>query len=87
MTFADCLLYAILPKDHARRDLGTAHDYLPFGVPDLLAVDNGPEFAGRDRDDACLQLGIELMRMPPRVPSTCPDRAARSATRCARRVA
>jgi putative transposase len=62
----DCLLYAILPKDHVRRDLGTIHDYLPFGEPELLAIDNAPEFVGRDLDDACLQLGIELMRMPPR---------------------
>jgi len=59
-----CLLHAILPKEDVRARYGTAHPWLVHGLPETLVVDNGPEFVGRDLDDACAQLGIALERTP-----------------------
>lgn len=59
-----CLLHAILPKGNTRARYGTAHPWPVYGLPETLVVDNGPEFVGRDLDDACGQLGIMLERTP-----------------------
>jgi len=63
-----CLLHAILPKADVRARYGTAHPWPVHGLPETLVVDNGPEFVGRDLDDACAQLGINLERTPVRQP-------------------
>ena len=63
----ECLLYAILPKNHVQLLFQTQHAYLAFGVPEVLVVDNAIEL-DRDLELACLQLGIELQDMPVRKP-------------------
>jgi len=63
-----CLLHAILPKGDVGARYGTAHPWPAHGLPETLVVDNGPEFVGRDLDDACAQLGINLERTPVRQP-------------------
>ncbi len=63
-----CLLHAILPKGDVGARYGTAHPWPVHGLPETLVVDNGPEFVGRDLDDACAQLGITLERTPVRQP-------------------
>ena len=63
----ECLLYAILPKNHVQQLFQTQHAYLAFGVPEVLVVDNAIEL-DRDLELACLQLGIELQDMPVRKP-------------------
>jgi putative transposase len=63
----DCLLYAIVPKTHVKDLFQTQHEYLAFGVPEVLVVDNAIELH-RDLELACLQLGIELQHMPVRTP-------------------
>ena len=63
----DCMLYAFLPKTHVKDLFHTHNEYLAFGVPEVLAVDNAIELH-RDLELACLQLGIELQHMPVRVP-------------------
>lgn len=63
----ECLLYAILPKNHVQPLFQTQHAYLAFGVPEVLVVDNAIEL-DRDLELACLQLGIELQDMPVRKP-------------------
>jgi putative transposase len=63
----ECLLYAILPKNHVQSLFQTQHAYLAFGVPEVLVVDNAIEL-DRDLELACLQLGIELSHMPIRKP-------------------
>lgn len=63
----ECLLYAILPKNHVQALFQTQHAYLAFGIPEVLVVDNAIELE-RDLELACLQLGIELSHMPVRKP-------------------
>ncbi len=67
-TVQSCLLHAILPKEDVRARYGTQHPWLAYGLPETLVVDNGPEFVGRDLDDACGQLGIVIERTPVRQP-------------------
>lgn len=63
----ECLMYAILEKVHVKELFGTANDYLAYGVPETLVVDNGLELHG-DLETACLQLGIELVHTKVRSP-------------------
>lgn len=67
-TIQACLIHGILPKEGYRDLYGTQRDWLAFGVPETLVVDNGRDFAGRNLEDACVALGIELERMPVRTP-------------------
>lgn len=64
----ECLYHAILPKEDTRERYGTEHEWLGHGVPSMLVVDNGREFIGQDLDDACLSLGIVLLRAPVATP-------------------
>ncbi len=68
LTVMQCLHQAILPKEAVREKYGTQHDWLAFGVPAVLIVDNGKEFVGQDLRDACFSLGIELDQMPLQTP-------------------
>jgi putative transposase len=61
------MLYAFLPKTHVKALFHTQHEYLAFGLPEVLVVDNAIELH-RDLELACLQLGIELQHMPVRKP-------------------
>lgn len=63
-----CLYHTILPKANVPERYGTEHDWLAYGIPFTLVVDNGKEFIGRDLDDACHLLGIVLERIPVRTP-------------------
>lgn len=63
----ECMLYAFLPKEHVKSQFHTQHEYLAFGIPEVLVVDNAIELH-RDLELACLQLGIELQHMPVRKP-------------------
>ncbi len=63
----ECLMYAILEKVHVKELFGTANDYLAYGVPETLVVDNGLELH-EDLETACLQLGIELVHTRVRSP-------------------
>lgn len=63
----ECLMYAILEKAHVKELFGTTNDYLPYGVPETLVVDNGLELH-EDLETACLQLGIELVHTKVRSP-------------------
>ncbi|MBA3822340.1 MAG: DDE-type integrase/transposase/recombinase [Ktedonobacterales bacterium] len=64
----ECLGFGMLPKTHLKAQFGLQHDYLAWGVPELLAIDNGPEFRSTDVELACYQLGITVHRMPRRTP-------------------
>jgi putative transposase len=63
----ECMLYAFLPKQHVKEQFHTKNEYLAFGIPEVLVVDNAMEL-DRDLELACLQLGIELQHMPVRKP-------------------
>ena len=64
----ECLYHAISPKEGTREKYGTEHDWLAYGIPSTLVIDNGPEFRGGDLSDACLSLGIILQQTPARTP-------------------
>jgi len=63
----ECLMYAILEKVHVKELFHTTNDYLAYGVPETLVVDNGLELHD-DLETACLQLGIELVHTKVRSP-------------------
>lgn len=64
----DCLLYAIPEKSQVQKPFGLKYGYVGYGVPETLVVDQGKEMLGRDLEEACLHLGIELEHMPGRSP-------------------
>ncbi len=64
----ECLYHAISPKEGIRERYGTEHDWIAYGIPSTLVIDNAREFTGRDLSDACLSLGIILQRTPVRTP-------------------
>jgi len=63
----ECLMYAILEKVHVKELFHTTNDYLAYGIPETLVVDNGLELH-EDLEMACLQLGIELVHTEVRSP-------------------
>lgn len=64
-----CLRNAILPKlDIRTLYKGVVNEWPAYGVPETLIVDNSLEFIGKNMEDACLQLGIELVQAPVRCP-------------------
>jgi putative transposase len=64
----ECLHHAIRPKESVREKYGTEHDWITYGIPATLVIDNGKEFIGRDLQDACLLLGIVLQQTPVKTP-------------------
>jgi putative transposase len=68
LTVMECLHHAIQPKDEVRKQYGTDHEWLAYGIPATLVIDNGKEFIGHDLGDACLLLGIVLQYTPVRTP-------------------
>lgn len=62
-----CLKHAILPKTYVKDIYPSVENrWNVYGIPEMIVVDNGPEFHGDGFEDACLQLGM--------VPSYCPVR-------------
>lgn len=61
LTVMECLKHAIRPKTYVRKKYpNIRNDWNPYGIPEILVVDNAREFHGRNLEDACLQLGIVL---------------------------
>ena len=67
-TVMECLYHAICPKGEIQKQFGTEHEWLAYGVPSTLVVDNGKEFIGQDLSDACELLGIVLQQCPVATP-------------------
>jgi putative transposase len=64
-----CLNHAIKPKTYVKTEFPEVkNDWEAYGIPEVIVVDNGREFRGKDFEDACLQLGIVVMYSPPYVP-------------------
>lgn len=61
LTVMECLKHAIRPKTYVRKKYSSVrNDWNPYGIPEMLVVDNAREFHGRNLEDACHQLGIVL---------------------------
>ncbi len=63
-----CLYQTICPKGDVQECYGTEHDWIAYGIPYTLVIDNGKEFIGRDLEDACQLLGIILQQTPVKTP-------------------
>jgi putative transposase len=62
-----CLRHAIAPKTYVKDKYPTVvNTWDTYGVPELIVVDNGPEFHSTHFEDACLQLGISVHYAPPK---------------------
>lgn len=68
LTVMECLHHAIQPKAEVRQQYGAEHEWLAYGIPATLVIDNGKEFIGHDLEDACLLLGIVLQYTPVQMP-------------------
>jgi putative transposase len=56
-----CLKHAILPKTYVQRDFpGIKNRWECYGVPELVVVDNPPEFHSSHFERACLQIGADI---------------------------
>jgi len=64
-----CLKHAILPKTYLPREYPSIKNSWPcYGVPELVVVDNPPEFHSTHFERACLQIGIDIQYAKVRVP-------------------
>jgi putative transposase len=68
LTVMECLHHAIRPKGDVCQQYGTEHEWLAYGIPTTLVIDNGKEFIGHDLEDACLLLGTILQYTPVQTP-------------------
>jgi len=68
LTVMECLHHAIRPKESVREKYGTENEWIAYGIPSALVIDNGKEFIGQDLQDACLLLGIVLQQTPVKTP-------------------
>ncbi len=65
-----CIKHIISDKSYVKEKYPALinNDWPAFGIPRTIVTDNGPEFKNKDFEDACLQLGIDLLYCPPRTP-------------------
>jgi putative transposase len=68
LTVMECLHHAIRPKENAREKYSTENEWIAYGIPSTLVIDNAKEFIGQDLQDACLLLGIVLQQTPVKTP-------------------
>lgn len=65
------LRHAILPKapvTESLRNLKTEHSWACYGRPDVMVVDNGLEFHGKDLESVAYDLGIRIQYCPKHQP-------------------
>jgi putative transposase len=56
-----CLKHAILPKTYVSREFPAINNtWECYGVPELVVVDNPPEFHSSHFERACLQIGVDI---------------------------
>jgi putative transposase len=68
LTVCEALAHAFKPKGDVQARYGAVHDWIAYGLPRTLVVDNGREFKGHSLEDACLSLGIMLQYTPKMTP-------------------
>ena len=68
LAICEALGHAFKPKGDVRTQYGADHEWIAYGLPRTLVVDNGREFKGQSLEDACLSLGIMLQFTPKMTP-------------------
>jgi putative transposase len=67
LSVMQCLRHAIAPKTYIKKQYpNIVNAWDAYGLPELIVVDNGPEFHSTHFEDACLQLGINIHYAPPK---------------------
>lgn len=67
-TVMETLYHGICRKPNVRNIYGTEHDWISYGVPNTLVVDNGKELTSSHMENACLSLGIAINIAPVKTP-------------------
>ncbi|OKH42931.1 hypothetical protein NIES2101_31975 [Calothrix sp. HK-06] len=66
LSVMQCLWHSIQPKSYVKSKFPTVrHEWNCYGLMESLKVDNAPEFKGKQLEDACYQLDINLDFAPP----------------------
>jgi putative transposase len=68
LAVCEALAHSFKPKGDVRAKYSTDHEWIAYGLPRTLVVDNGREFKGHSLEDACLSLGIMLQFTPKMTP-------------------
>jgi putative transposase len=69
LSVIECLRHAILPKTALKNIYPNIQlEWLSYGIPEAILVDNGKEFLSDDFNEICGSLGIQKPRSPPRHP-------------------
>lgn len=64
-----CIRHILMDKSYVKEKYPKVkNEWLSFGIPETIVVDNGLGFKNNAMIDACYQLGINLQFCPPRVP-------------------
>ena len=68
-TVRECLYNAIMPKtSDLDAKYGLENEWVAYGVPRVIVIDNGKEFHSGNFDDACLRLSIVIEESPAYTP-------------------
>jgi putative transposase len=69
LTVMECLKHAIRPKTYVKGKYPSIrNEWNPFGIPEVLVVDNAREFHGKNLEDGARQLGIVIQFSPKGLP-------------------
>jgi putative transposase len=69
VSVAQCLKHAMCPKTNLRELYPSINgEWIPFGVPEILVVDNGLEFHAGNLEAVCKPFGIDLQYAPRKAP-------------------
>ena len=68
ITIGLCLVHAVLPKKKWLNERGIEAEWPMWGKPDVLHVDNGPDFRSEALKKGCEEHGIVLQHRPVRHP-------------------
>ncbi|MEH7747330.1 Mu transposase C-terminal domain-containing protein [Neobacillus drentensis] len=63
------LKHAINPKSYVKEIFpNVENEWLAYGIPEMLVMDNGKEFRSKNLDQVCIELGIKKKYCPVKVP-------------------
>jgi putative transposase len=63
------LKHAINPKTYVKEKFPSVeNEWLAYGIPEMLVMDNGKEFRSKNLDQVCIELGIRKKYCPVKVP-------------------
>jgi putative transposase len=64
LTAMECLYHVIVPKGDVRSLYGTKNEWIAYGLPDMLVMDNAFQYTGADLEHNAYDLGITVVYSP-----------------------